>query len=63
MSDKMLQRHVFCNNLHIPHDRRIEHFCIVPRHIDIGMSEHLGNIVNRGTAGQCQGGERMAGAM
>ena len=23
----------------------------MPRHIDVGMTEHLGNIVDRGTAG------------
>ena len=35
----------------------------MPRHIDIGMAEHLGDVVNRCAAGQRQGGERMAGAM
>lgn len=57
------QSHVFGNDLYVAHDRRVENLRIAARHVDIGMAEHLGDVVDRGAAGQCQGCERMARAM
>ena len=58
-----LQRHIFSDDLHVAHDRRVEDLRIAARHVDFGMAEHLGDVVDCRTAGQCQGCERMARAM
>lgn len=58
-----LQSHIFGDDLHVAHDRRVKDLCVVPRHVDVGMTEHLGDVVDRCAAGQRQGGERMARTM
>ena len=58
-----LQRHVFGDDLHVAHDRRVENLRIAACHVDVSMAEHLGDVINRRTAGQRQGCERMARAM
>ena len=55
-----LQRHIFGDDFHVAHNRRVEDLRIAARHVDIGMAEHLGDVINRRAAGQCQGCERMA---
>ena len=63
MSDIGLQSHIFGDNLHVAHDRRVENLRIAARHVDVGVAEHFGNIVDRGAAGQRQGCKRMSRAM
>ena len=58
-----LQRHIFGDDFHVAHNRRVEDLRIAARHVDIGMAEHLGDVVDRRAAGQRQSCERMARAM
>ena len=39
-----LQRHILCDSLHIPQDRRIKNPGIVAGHLRIGVSEHFGDV-------------------
>ena len=54
-----LYRHTLRHGLHIPHDGRVQNACIVPCHVGIGVSEHLGDILDSRTACESQSSEGM----
>lgn len=45
-----LHGNIFCYDLHIPHDRRVQNACVMSCHVGIGMSEHFGHIIDCGAA-------------
>lgn len=55
-----LQRHILCDSLHIPQDRRIKNPGIVAGHFRIGVSEHFGDIFDGCPACERQGCKRVS---
>lgn len=55
-----LQRHILCDGLHIPQDRRIKNPGIVAGHFRIGVSEHFGDIFDGCPACERQGCKRVS---
>lgn len=58
-----LQRHILCDSLHIPQDRRIKNPGIVAGHLRIGVSEHFGDVFYGRSACKGQRGERVPRSM